>query len=106
MRPPHVDCDRRTSWAPRSCWTRSSLAAAIAAPKRSEPENRAGRGLNVSSSQSARARVNPQCLGRRKSTGLERYLGTFGKIVGFASGCSNGLLLSRRTSSPPMMCSK
>ncbi|KAH7949283.1 hypothetical protein HPB49_007238 [Dermacentor silvarum] len=40
------------------------------------PEIRAGRGLNVSSSQSARARVNPQCLGRRKSeprnTGLSQ----------------------------------
>ncbi|KAH7950371.1 hypothetical protein HPB49_023148 [Dermacentor silvarum] len=34
---------------------KASLAAAVAAPERAEPENRAGRGLNVSSSQSARA---------------------------------------------------
>ncbi|KAH7974575.1 hypothetical protein HPB49_017053 [Dermacentor silvarum] len=54
------------SWAPRSGWTRRSRAAAVAAPERAEHENRAGRGLNVSSSQSARARVNPQRLGRRK----------------------------------------
>ncbi|KAH7960502.1 hypothetical protein HPB49_020541 [Dermacentor silvarum] len=61
-----LTCDRRIC-APRSCWTRRSLDAAVAAPECAEPENHAGRGMNVSSSQSARARVNPQCRDDRSA---------------------------------------